>query len=536
MIDKFIHFFSELRRRNVLRAGGAYIVAGWVLMQVVSVMTPALNLPDWLDSVVAILLIFSFPLLLAAAWIFEITPGGLKRTSADTLSPVAVRSLGWPDYALAAFVIGIGAFGISQAFSIGSTASTTTSEVVETILDDTRLSLGVLPFENENLSKDRAFLVGGMTRDLTSLLSRVPNLRIAPYSSTRTIMPETMSAEAAAAELGVRYIVSGSLTEAGDRLVVRVDLIDVSTGDQQWSERFSEPLDNFFELQDRVIQHVATAIFSEIQASEIGRIHDKSEFDLTVYELIQAAEAEREVYSDEAAMRIVDLLERALGIAPDNPKVKGFLAMQLTQNVVSGYSNDPARDIQRAFALLAEARAVAPRDPQVLMGAGIANFMTGQTEEAHRLLTESLAVDPNEPHAAAVLGWSACYLGNPDQGLQLIRSSEARAPRHPRYALWANYRAGCEGVAGNYEAGRQAAHEAIDRNPNYAANYFLAITFECLLGNEKQARAMQKASYGVNTDFTLQTWGTTLKQIKFPGTPDHTPDELLDLMRTCLGE
>ena len=149
MIDKFIHFFSELRRRNVLRAGGAYIVAGWVLMQVVSVMTPALNLPDWLDSVVAILLIFSFPLLLAAAWIFEITPGGLKRTSADTLSPVAVRSLGWPDYALAAFVIGIGAFGISQAFSIGSTASATTSEVVETILDDTRLSLGVLPFEEE---------------------------------------------------------------------------------------------------------------------------------------------------------------------------------------------------------------------------------------------------------------------------------------------------------------------------------------------------------------------------------------------------
>jgi len=535
-MDRLIRFFSELRRRNVLRAGGAYVVAGWVLMQVVSVMTPALNLPGWLDSVVAVLLIFSFPLLLAAAWIFEITPGGLKRTSTDTLSPVAIRSLGWPDYALAAFVVGIGAFGISQAVSIGSTASATTSQVVETILDETRLSLGVLPFENENLSEKRAFLVGGMTRDLTSLLSRVPNLRIAPYSSTRTIMPETMSAEDAAAELGVRYIVSGSLTEAGDQLVVRIDLIDVSTGNQQWSERFTEPLDNFFALQDQVIQHVATSIFSEVQASETDRIRHKSEFDLSVYELIQAAEAEREVYSDEAAARIIDLLERALGIAPNDPKVKGFLAIQLTQNVVSGYSDDPARDVGRAFTLLAEARAVAPRDPQVLMGAGIANFMTGQTEEAHRLLTESLAVDPNEPHAAAVLGWAACYLGNLDQGLQLIRSSEARAPRHPRYALWATYRGACEGIAGNHEAGLQAENDAINRNPNYTSPYFSSIGFDCLLGNEEQARATLQASYRVNADYTLETWAAGTRRTNFPGTPDHTPDELFDLMRTCLGE
>ena len=512
------------------------MVAGWVLMQVVSVMTPALNLPGWLDSVVAVLLIFSFPLLLAVAWIFEITPGGLKRTSKDTLSPVAIRSLGWPDYALSAVVLGIGVFGISQAFSISSTASATTSNVVDTILDETRLSLGVLPFENENLSEDRAFLVGGMTRDLTSMLSRVPNLRVAPYSSTRTIMPATMGAPEAAEELGVRYIVSGSLTEAGDQLVVRLDLTDADTGQQQWSERFSEPVENFFELQDRVIQHVATSIFSEVQASEVDRIRDKSEFDLTVYELIQAAEAEREVYSDEAAMRIVDLLERALGIAPDDPKVKGFLAIQLTQNVVSGYSDDPASDVRHAFELLAEARAIAPRDPQVLMGAGIANFMTGQTQEAHRLLTDSLAIDPNEPHAAAVLGWAMCYLGDPERGVSLIESSEARAPRHPRYALWANYRVGCEAVAGDWEAGRRAAYEAIDRNPNYVTNYFLAVTTECLLGNTEQALRMREESRRVNANFTLATFDAATKQANFPGTPDMTQEEVIEEVRACLGE
>ena len=394
----------------------------------------------------------------------------------------------------------------------------------------------MLPFENENLSEDRAFLVSGMTRDLTSLLSRVPNLRVAPYSSSRTIMPETMAATEAAEVLDVRYVVSGSLTEANDQLVVRVDLTDTSTGLQQWSERFSEPQERFFELQDQVTQHVATSIFSEVQASEIDRIRHKSEFDLTVYELIQAAEAEREVYSEAAAVRIVDLLERALEIAPDDPKVKGFLAIQLTQNVISGYSDNPARDVQRAFALLAEARAIAPRDPQVLMGAGIASFFTGQTQDAQRLLTESLAIDPNEPHAAAILGFATCYLGDPERGSLLIERAEARAPRHPRYSLWANYRVGCEAVAGNYEAGRRAAYEAIDRNPNYVVNYFLAVITECLLGNTEQALVMQEAARRVNANYTLATFDAGSKQANFPGTPDMTQEEVIEKVRACIRE
>lgn len=536
MIEGLTRFVSELRRRNVLRVAAAYLVVGWLVMQVVSVMTPALGLPDWLDSAAAVLLISGFPLMLAAAWIFDITPDGLKRTSGGSASAIALRKLGWPDCILIGLIVTVSVFGASQLTSIGGPTASATSSVVDTILDDTRLSLGVLPFENENLSDDRDFLVGGMTRDLTSLLSRVPNLRIAPYSSTRTIMPEAMSATEAAEDLGVRYVVSGSLTEAGDQLVVRIDLTDANTGRQQWSERFSEPVDSFFELQDQVIQHIATSIFSELQANEVDRIRHKSEFDLTVYELIQAAEAEREVYSDEAAMRIVDLLERALGIAPDDPKVKGFLAIQLTQNVVSGYSDDAASDVRRAFELLAEARAIAPRDPQVLMGAGIANFMTGQTQEAQRLLTESLAIDPNEPHAAAVLGWAICYLGDPEQGISLIENAEARAPRHPRYALWANYRSGCEAVRGDYSAMRLAAYESVDRNPNYAANYFGVVYSECLLGNREKALTTRQASHRVNPDFTLENHATALKQINFPGTPDYTTDELIDLARTCLSE
>ena len=399
------------------------------------------------------------------------------------------------------------------------------------------ISLAVLPFENLTENDQQAFLADGMTRDLTSLLSRVPNARVAPYSSARTFGSNRQNGGAAAEALDVRYIVSGSLTKQGDNLVLRVDLSDASAKKQVWSKRFSEPLTNFFDLQENVVQAVATSVSSEIQASEMEAIRNKDEFKLSVYELVQKARSRRYAYGRDTAMLTIDDAQRALAIDPNNYSARAILATQLAQNVISGYSGDPARDVTKVLRMLGEMRATAPRDPEVLTATALVRlYVQGDQQAAIRLLEESLAIDPNEPHAAVILGSQKCYLGDHDEGLRLIEDAESRAPRHPRYALWPWFRAGCHGVKGDNRLARDAAQDAIDRNPNYPGPYYAYVHYACLFGDVEGARDAAAIAKQIDPKFTLETYERLMAKVRYPGPPDLTREEADLRTRACLSK
>ena len=152
----------------------------------------------------------------------------------------------------------------------------------------------------------------------------------------------------------------------------------------------------------------------------------------------------------------------ALEIDPDNYSAQAILATQLAQNLISGYSDNPARDIPRVLQMLEQMRARSPRDPEVLTATALVRlYVQGDQMAAIRLLEESLAIDPNEPHASAVLGLQKCYLGEHAEGMRLIVDAEARAPNHPRYAIWSWFRAGCHGAKGENRLARDAAQEQV---------------------------------------------------------------------------
>ncbi|MBL0767195.1 winged helix-turn-helix domain-containing protein [Sphingopyxis sp. XHP0097] len=401
--------------------------------------------------------------------------------------------------------------------------------------DEPETSLAILPFENLTGTSQQAFLAEGMTRDLTSLLSRVPRLRVAPYSSARIFADDSRRAAAAEA-LGVRYIVSGSLTTQGDQLVLRVDLSDAASNQQVWSKRFVEPLTGFFDLQQDVIQAISTSVSSEIQAFEMRAVQDKGRFNLSVYELVQRARSRRYAYGREAAMMTIEDVQRALEIDPDNYSAQAILATQLAQNVISGYSDDPARDIPRVLQMLEQMRARSPRDPEVLTATALVRlYVQGDEKAAIRLLEESLAIDPNEPHASAVLGLQKCYQGEHAEGMRLIVDAEARAPNHPRYAIWPWFRAGCHGAQGENRLARDAAQDAIDRNPNYSGPYYSYAHYACLLGDREDARETAARARSIDPRFNLRRFERLMATVNYPGPPDHTREEADARVRACLG-
>ncbi len=328
-------------------------------------------------------------------------------------------------------------------------------------------SVAVLPVVDVSAGSDGAFLADGLTRDLTTLLSRTPRFRVTPASSAARHSADAASMAAVGQALHARYLVTGSLGRSGDTVRIRVELSDAAGSVLLWSEKYETNVDRFFEVQEEVVCSITTAIAAKVNVTQPLRVRRTGRFNLSAYERVQAAEALRLNYGRENAGKIVEMLHEALEFEPDNPIARAALAVQLSQNVVSQWTDDPAATMAKADALIAEALAAAPTDPEVLAAAGIVATMFHRPDDAIRHLEVATARNPNDAHALAVLGWQHCLRHSDPGGIGLIETAEARAPHHPRYGLWATYRATAHLFMLNYAEGLRGGKQAVERTPNY---------------------------------------------------------------------
>lgn len=328
-------------------------------------------------------------------------------------------------------------------------------------------SVAVLPVVDVSAGSDGGFLADGLTRDLTTLLSRTPRFRVTPVSSAARHSADASSMAAVGQALRARYLVTGTLGRSGDTVRVRVDLSDAAESVLLWAEKYETNVDRFFEVQEDVVCSITTAIAAKVNVTQPLRVRRTGRFNLSAYERVQAAEALRLNYGRESAGKIVEMLREALEFEPDDPIARSALAVQLSQNVVSQWTADPTATMAEADALIAEALAAAPTDPEVLAAAGIVATMFHRPDDAIRYLEVATARNPNDAHALAVLGWQHCLRHSDPGGIGLIETAEARAPHHPRFGLWATYRATAHLFMLEYAEGLRGGRQAVERTPNY---------------------------------------------------------------------
>lgn len=393
-------------------------------------------------------------------------------------------------------------------------------------------SVAVLRFGMLPPSPNDEFLSDGITRDLTALLSRVPRLRVAAYSSAVRYDGSEASTPQLCNELGVRYLVSGTLTRVNDYVQLRVALMDGFSNRQMWAKRIDEPLNRFFDVQDGLVLDVSTSILSEMQNSEAAAVRQNGSFNVDAYALVQYAEALRERYGQESAEQIVQTLQRALEIDPGNATVHASLATQLTQNVVSRFSTTPAETFARARRHIDQALKLDANNPEVLTAAGIAAAMMGNARLAVRQLTRALERDPNNVHALAVLGWQSNWLNADPEGITMIETAERRAPHHPRYALWAYYRGHCEAKLGNLEAAVEAYRTSAERNPNYHLNYVSMASVLAVMGRHDEAVEAITRALELVPDYTSTDYQTLVERMIYMFGDRPGSDEVLG----CLHE
>jgi len=275
-------FFDELKRRKVIRVAAAYLVVGWVIIEVASTVAPNLNLPEWTARMVTLLVILGFPLALILAWIFEVTPEGMQVTEGRTGSKrfyaivalVTAAALGWtlwPGSEPEQVPVQAEAGGSGEAADAAPAAIGSTQQTAVPARASAEKSVAVLPFVNMSADPENEFFADGISEELLNVLVKVDDIGVASRTSSFAYKGRELGAAVIAEELNVNHILEGSVRKAGNRVRITAQLIDAVNDRHLWSETYDRELTDIFAIQDEIANAIVAALRGTLGTADAER-------------------------------------------------------------------------------------------------------------------------------------------------------------------------------------------------------------------------------------------------------------------------
>jgi TolB-like protein/tetratricopeptide (TPR) repeat protein len=271
------NLFSELKRRNVVRVGIAYIVLSWVALQVGDVLFEMFETPAWVGKTLAALLLLGFPFALVFAWAFEMTPEGVKRTAEVDSSESITHSTGKKLnlVIIGALVVALGYFIWERQGLVEPGAE------ADAVVDK---SIAVLPFVNMSSDQEQEWFADGLTEEILNALARTPDLMVASRTSSFQFKGQNTDISAIAKALGVAHILEGSVRRGSDRLRVTAQLIRASDGFHLWSETFDSEPEDVIEIQENVAVEIANALKTAMDPEALRQMVSAGTASVAAYE------------------------------------------------------------------------------------------------------------------------------------------------------------------------------------------------------------------------------------------------------------
>ena len=349
-------------------------------------------------------------------------------------------------------------------------------------------SLAVLPFANLSGDPEQGYFTDGMVDDIITALSRIKWLFVIARNSTFTYKNRAVDVKQVGRELGVRYVLEGSVRKAADRVRINVQLIDAASGAHVWAERHERRLDDIFALQDEIALAVVGAIEPSLRQAEVGRVKRKRPDSLDAYDLV--LQAQPDIYSGmpERSATALVLLERALALDPSYALAHGFAAMGRHNRFLRAglRDDDRAASIRHAQAAIAYGQ----DDALALTFAGFSIGMDGHDRAAAFAAFEAaLALSPSTALTyilgSVILGWT----GEAERAIDWAERAMRLSPFDPwTFAAFHAFMLG-HFHRGRYEAAADAAYKAVQSNPGHSISYMLLAAPLAKLGRLKQAGA-----------------------------------------------
>ena len=291
-------------------------------------------------------------------------------------------------------------------------------------------SIAVLPFQNMSGDPEQEYFADGMVEEIITALSRIRWLFVIARNSSFTYKGQAVDVKQVGRELGVRYVLEGSVRKAAGRVRITGQLIDALTGTHLWADRFDGSLEDVFELQDQIARGVAGVIEPALQAAEIRRSTARPTNDLTAYDLYLRALAAFFPVTKEGVIEARGLLEQAIAIDPHYAPALSWAAQCHLRLLVEGWAEEPETSRRKACDLARQALQLAEHDPGILANAAQVLARFGEDIGAMiGLVDRALALNPSYARGWFVSGLLRVWAGQPDLGIEHVETSVRLSPR-----------------------------------------------------------------------------------------------------------
>jgi TolB-like protein/class 3 adenylate cyclase/Tfp pilus assembly protein PilF len=377
-------------------------------------------------------------------------------------------------------------------------------------VDASAATIAVLPFANQSGDAKRDYFSDGITEDIINALGRFSGLRVIAHSAVQAYRGRKMSNDEVSRELGVRYIVQGSVREAGGRLRVGVELSDAAKGTLLWSERYEGEGMEVFEIQDRIVRNVAGALAVKLTSLEQQRAISKPPESMEAYDLVLHARellprGERATNREARA-----LLAQALRLSPSYAEAHAALAHAEMQRALFGWVEDPEEALRRSAE--AAQRAIALGDPGAAARAhgvlGTLYTFTGKFDAALVEADRAIELNASDALAHTLRGGILLWLGRLEES---IASTEAARRFDPRLSYEAGFNlAFAYYLAGRYKEAAAAAEATLSRNPDVVFVQAVRAAAAAQLGSAEEARLAAAEVRRLDPFFNTERFGTRL--------------------------
>jgi adenylate cyclase len=330
-------------------------------------------------------------------------------------------------------------------------------------------SIAVLPFQNMSGDPEQEYFTDGIVEDIITALSRFKALFVIARNSSFTYKGKAVDIKQVGRELGVRYVLEGSVRKAANRLRISGQLIDASTGGHLWADHFDGVVEDVFELQDRVTSCVVGAIAPKLEQAEIGRAMRKPTESLDAYDCFLQAMAHFHLLTRDSLLEARRLFRRATDLDPNYAAAYGFGVWCVIACLTNGWLADPEREIEEGVGLARRAVIIGMDDPVALLsGAGGLGYLAGELESGIAHVDRAIFLNPNLAFAWSVSGYLRMYLGEHADAIERFERAIRLSPLDP---LAHSFHAGMSQAllfAGRYDGAASLARKAALGNPTGA--------------------------------------------------------------------
>jgi len=373
-------------------------------------------------------------------------------------------------------------------------------------------SIAVLPFDTFSGEERDSFIAKGLTEDIITALSSVPQLFVISRTSSFAFKDKSVSATEIAEELGVRYILEGSIQRSGDMLRINAQLVDAIGGHHLWADNFDGEAKDLFALQDDIVRRILVELQVKLTGGDHARVASRGTTNLDAWLLRMQAMAELYKFTRESTVRTRELLQKAHEADPGWSRPLGGLAWSYWWEAKKGWTDDREGWIRKGIELAEQAIEMDPNDTLGYMQLGNLYQLKGDHEPAIALREKAVRIAPNDFQANWGLGSVLIAAGQPERGVEHLKRAERLAPRHPASLTWTLAQG--QLFAGHYEDAIESANQAAARVPNRSLPHVQLTAALTALGRMEEARGEAAEVLRIDPKFTVSGWKRQLTEYK----------------------